>query len=455
MMKVTTQDLRNLEVLADLAETELQWLIDHGQVFEYTMGEIVVRNGDFPEWMYFLLEGEVIFYWASSGDAPYVSKAGKILGALPFSRMIRYNGYGIAGLPMRTLAIHHSHFPDMLQTIPILGMRLVGIMLDRVREITRLDLRSEKLMSMGKLSAGLAHELGNPAAAAQRAAAQFSEVIQNLESQTLVVVEQLGLEGLKNLLTQVKTLQAAPLGPLEQSDLEQQLGDWLEARGGGQTWAYVPTLVEAGVRPDWLEGLDLPNTAWSVVLGWLGVYLSTFALTRDIQISTERISGLVGAVKRYTYMDQSPRQAVDIHQGLEDTLTLFGDLKGIFLERDYSPDLPHIEAFGSELNQVWTNLIENALDAMQGIGTLRIRTANENSHILVEIADTGPGIPAEIQGKIFDPFFTTKDVGQGMGLGLDTVRHIVRHHRGSLRVESEPGHTRFQVYLPLSFLAGS
>jgi signal transduction histidine kinase len=340
----------------------------------------------------------------------------------------------------------------MLQAIPALGPRLVGLMVDRVRDITRLDLREEKLISLGKLSAGLAHELGNPAAAARRAAVQFGETIPTLESQTLALIKHLGVPALEHLLAQARTLQPTPLGPLQRSDLEQALADWLEGRRIKQAWEYAPTLVGAGVRLEWLEALGFPGEALPIALGWLEAYLSTQALARDIQTSTERISDIVMAVKRYTHMDQAPHQEVDIQQGLEDTLTLFGNRlkRGVMVEKYYAPRLPRIQAFGGELNQIWTNLIDNALDAMDGSGSLRIRTAVEGNQLLVEIGDTGPGIPAEIQNKIFDPFFTTKGVGEGTGLGLDTVRRIVQHHKGSLRVESQPGDTRFQVRLPIT-----
>ncbi len=452
-MNTTPQDLRKVTVLADLAEPELQWLIEHGEVLEYPAGAVVIPDGSSADWMYMILEGEAIFYWANLSDAPYVTKAGQIVGALPFSRMTHYNGYGIAGSDLRTLNIHRDQFPAMLEAIPSLGPRLIGQMVNRVREITRLDLRSEKLMSMGKLAAGLAHELNNPAAAAHRAATQFRETLPTLEQHTLTLVETAGPAMLRTLLEAVKTLQSTPLTSLERSDLEQNLEEWLQTQGVN-AWESLSTLVEAGVGQNWLKQLEVSRQTLTCAIPWLEAYLLTQTLARDIENCTERISSLVGSVKRYTYMDQSPHQEVDIHQGLEDTLALFGDLQGVRLERDYAPDLPHIEAFGSELNQAWTNLIDNALEAMQGSGTLRIRTAKEQSQILVEISDTGPGIPPEIQDKIFDPFFTTKAVGKGTGLGLDTVRRIILHHRGSLRVASQPGDTHFQVRLPLSFLGG-
>jgi signal transduction histidine kinase len=446
---ITTDELRKVPALFDLEEHELRWLIDHSEVRENQKGDLLGKGGEPIDDMVIMLEGSYLYYPSGSNEVVQFV-APLIGGVLPFSRLAHNGGDTYANSPILALFIHRSQHIPMLQAIPTLAPRLVMMLTERVRHFTRLELREEKLMSLGKLSAGLAHELNNPAAAARRAAAQFGEVIQSLEQHTLALVEQVGLDGLKKLLAQVKTLKATPLGPLEQSDLGQALSAWLESKGVQQAWEYAPTLLEAGARVDWLEQLQLPAHAWSATLGWLSAYLGTFALARDIETSTERISGIVSAVKRYTYMDQSPKQEVDVQQGLEDTLTLFSHrLKNIGLERDYDPKLPRILAFGGELNQVWTNLIDNALDAMNGSGVLRIHTAQESQNLLVEIGDSGPGIPPEIQGRVFDAFFTTKMVGKGTGLGLDTVRHIVQQHQGSVRLESQPGDTRFQVRLPL------
>jgi signal transduction histidine kinase len=411
---------------------------------------VVLRHGEAPEWLLLLLEGEIEFYWANSSHAIYVFGAGAVLGALPHSRMTHYNGLGRATLSLRMWGIHKRDFAAMLKAIPVLETKLIAIMVDRVREITRLDLREEKLMSLGKLSAGLAHELNNPASAAHRAASQFAEALQSLEGHAMGLAGQLEAAKLDELRVRVGALQPTTLSPLQRSDLEMALADWLELRGIPQPWECAPTLAEAGLDPDWLEALHLPQASWPAAIGWLEAHLRTHALAQDIELSTERVSRLVNAVKSYTYLDQSPKQEVDVQRGLEDTLTLFSHrLAGIRLERDYDPRLPCIPAYGGELNQVWTNLIENALDAMAGSGVLRLRTVREQETALVEVGDSGPGIPAAIRERIFDPFFTTKAVGAGMGLGLDTVRRIVQRHRGSVRFESQPGDTRFQVRLLL------
>jgi signal transduction histidine kinase len=264
-----------------------------------------------------------------------------------------------------------------------------------------------------------------------------------------LVTEQIGVAGLRSLLGYLQTLQARPLSSLERADLEDQLLAWLEPYGVHDPGEWA----DAGATVAWLEGLQsrTPAEALPAVLAWIHIAIRTQGMVRLVQETTQRISKLVTAVKRYTFMDQAPKQAVDVVEGLENTLLIFSHrLKNnIQVVRDYAPDPPQVWAFGSELNQVWTNLIDNALDAMGESGTLTVHVAQEGSFLLVEIGDTGQGIPVEIQGKIFDPFFTTKEIGQGTGLGLETVRRIVQGHDGTIRVESRPGDTRFQVRLPV------
>ena len=447
---ITPDQLRAVTVLAELSESDLEWLIAHGQEAEYQAGEVFIRDGDAPEWMYILLQGEVEFYWANSSHAIYVTRAGEVVGALPHSRMVRYNGSGRAAVAVRSLNIHKTDFPAMLATIPALDAKLIGVMTDRVRSITQLNLREEKLLSLGKLAAGLAHELNNPSAAAHRAAAQFPETIAALERNFISLARQLELQQFDQLQQQVEHLQPTALSAFARSELEQNLTDWLEDQGMTQAWEYAPTLAEAGVSPNWLEALQLPAEVLVTVVGWLEAHLRTHLLAQEIALSTQRISELVGAVKRYTYMDQSPQQEVDIHQGLEDTLALLHHrLGGVSIQRNYDPNLPRILAFGGELNQVWSNLIGNALDAMEDSGTLSLRTALEHEIVVVEIADSGPGIPAEIQEKIFDPFFSTKPPGKGAGLGLSISNNIIRQHKGAISVGSTTGGTVVRVSLPL------
>lgn len=447
---ITPDQLRTVAVLAELSHSELEWLIAHGQEAEYQAGEVFIRDGDAPEWLYILLQGEVEFYWANSSHAIYITRAGEVVGALPHSRMVRYNGSGRAALPVRSLNIHRDIFPALLAAIPALDAKLIGVMTDRVRSITQLNLREEKLLSLGKLAAGLAHELNNPAAAANRAAAQFVETAAALQRHSRALARQLEPEQFDQLCQQVERLHPRLLSAFEQSELEQNLSDWLEDQGMAQAWEIAPTLAEAGVSPAWLEALQLPDEVLIMAVGWLEAHLRTRLLALEIALSTQRISELVGAVKRYTYMDQSPKQEVDIHQSLEDTLTLHHHrLDGVTIQRLYDPNLPRIMAFGSELNQVWSNLIGNALDAMDDSGTLTLRTVLEHEIVVVEITDSGPGIPAEIRGKVFDPFFSTKPPGKGAGLGLSISNNIIRQHKGAISVGSTTSGAVVRVSLPL------
>ncbi|MCX7782553.1 MAG: ATP-binding protein [Meiothermus sp.] len=454
-MSLMITDLRKVPILSDLEDSDLEWLIAHSQYQEFPAGASVVEQGSPADRMVIVLEGTIEIRFSKSTETIRIESGG-ITGLLPFSRLTHFMGMGVALSPIRILFIHKEDFMPMLGAIPALAPRLVGLLTDRVRSFSQQEIRQEKLASLGKLSAGLAHEMNNPASAAKRASAQLGEAYADLEIRSARVGELIGVTGLQKLLGYLDSLQPKPMSAMERSDLEDELGTWLEGHGAARAWEWAATWADAGVTVDWLVGLqpvkqELNNPlAMPHILDWLEATLRTRALVRVVEDSTERIAKLVGAIKSYSYMDQVPKQILDVREGLENTLAIFGyRLKqGIRILRDYH-EIPKIEAHGSELNQVWTNLIDNALDAMGEAGTLTIRTTSENGQVLVEIGDTGPGIPAEIQSKIFDPFFTTKEVGKGTGLGLDMVRQIVQRHQGSIQVESRPGDTRFQVRLPI------
>lgn len=454
-MSLTPTDLRKVPILSDLEDSDLVWLVAHGQYQEFPIGAIVVEQDTPADRMVIMLEGTLEFRFNNNTEALRI-EPGSITGVLPFSRMTRFAGMGVALSPIRALFIYKDAFMPMLGAIPALAPRLVGLLTDRVRNFSQQEIRQEKLASLGKLSAGLAHEMNNPAAAAKRASTQLGEAYADLEIRSARVGELIGVAGLQKLLSYLDSLQPKPLSAMERSDLEDELGTWLAGHGAAKAWEWAATWADAGVTVDWLVGLqpikEELNNPWAVphILDWLEATLRTRALVRVVEESSERIAKLVGAIKSYSYMDQVPRQTLDVREGLESTLAIFGyKLKqNIRVVRDYH-EIPKIEAHGSELNQVWTNLIDNALDAMGESGTLTVRTTSENGYVLVEIGDSGPGIPAEIQSRIFDPFFTTKEVGKGTGLGLDMVRQIVQKHQGSIRVDSRPGDTRFQVRLPI------
>jgi len=324
----------------------------------------------------------------------------------------------------------------------------------RVEEELR---QTEKLSALGKLSAGLAHELNNPAAAAQRAASQMAEQMADLESLAIRLSQHgLGEQQWERLTNAHQESAAGPgdMSALDKADLEDDLSAWLEEHGVDDGWLVAPGLVAAGFDKASLEALasDLPDTALPDALAWLSCSQSVADLVETVAVSTHSISELVGAVKEYSYMDRAPEQEIDVHSGLDSTLRILDHKfkQGTTLVREYDRDIPRICVPAGELNQVWTNLIDNAIDASGPEGEVHVRTLRDGDRILVEVEDDGPGIPSDIQSKIFDPFFTTKDVGEGTGMGLDVARRIVRERcHGEIDFQSEPGRTRFQVRLPI------
>jgi len=453
------KDLRKIAVFSDLTDEQLSWLAGQFEEFRLEPGEIFVRAGEPAVWLAVILEGEVQFQRKGEPDgAVFTTSAGQVTGYLPYSRLTHFMGTGRAVLPTRIVRLHKDKFPEMLHRIPEIGQRLVGIMSDRIRETTKLETQRDKLMALGKLSAGLAHELNNPAAAARRAAATLRETLETVRDASIRLARHsLSNEQREYILHFERKagqfVPPVPVDPLAQSDREERIITWLENRKIPEAWKIAPVLAEVGAETPKLDSMvaQLGEAVLSDALLRIASLITISKLISEIETSTKRISDLVGAIKEYSYMDQAPVQEVDIHHGIESTLTILGHkLKsGVTVVRDYAPNLPHICAYGGELNQVWTNLIDNAIDAMNGKGELRIHTQQVLDRVLVEICDNGPGIPPEIQARIFDPFFTTKGVGQGTGLGLDTACRIAHKHHGDIRVESKPGDTRFQVDLPI------
>jgi signal transduction histidine kinase len=346
----------------------------------------------------------------------------------------------------------------MLRRMPLLGQRLVSIMADRIRETTRIETQRDKLVALGKLSAGLAHELNNPAAAAQRATASLRESLETVREASIRLARHALSAEQREMITrferEAKLASGVSAEPLALSDREERITEWLEARNVPDTWKIAPVIADVGVEIPKLECLagEVGAEVLCDALTRIASLLTIARLIDEIEISTKRITHLVQAIKEYSYMDQAAMKEVDLRQGLENTLTiLHHQIKnGITVVREYDESLPRICAFGGELNQIWTNLMANAIEAMHGKGELRVRTSRDLDRVLVEIGDSGPGIPPDVLPHIFEPFFTTKGVGEGTGLGLDTVGRIVRNHHGEIRVHSRPGDTRFQVFLPLT-----
>jgi signal transduction histidine kinase len=459
--------LRSISVFADLPEEQLEWFIENSEEREYAAGDIIFNKGDSLDWMAVYLEGEVHARRDENNldDYVYIARAGdaatEISGKLPFSRMKTIAANGRAIVYTRGLLFPSALFPQLIERMPVLAERLVWIMIDRVRETTKSDERRDKLMALGKLSAGLAHELNNPAAAARRTSDELSETLEELRLADLNLCRQDLSHEQREFLSNLErdaiegNQQTPVLGnALAMSDREDKLINWIEAHKIDEGWHLAPVLAEAGIDVERLEQIIgcVQVEALKDVLSRLVLQITVSKLASEIKTSVTRISDLVGAIKEYSYMDQAGAQALDLHKGLDNTLLILKHklkAKNITVTREYAENLPRITAHGSLLNQVWTNLIDNALDAMQMGGKLKIRTKLEIGDILIEIRDNGAGIPPEIQSRIFEPFFTTKGVGDGTGLGLDAVSRIVRKHRGNVRFETKPGDTCFQIRLPV------
>jgi signal transduction histidine kinase len=456
---VEKSELLRVPVFADLPDDQIDWFLSQCQEINIKAGDTYVHQGDPADSMFVILEGQLQGRGEFGGETFFfTSKAGDIGGVLPFSRMKFYTVTGRAITDSRALVFPVTLFPQLIQKMPELTQRLVGLMSDRIREATRVEQQRDRLAGLGKLSAGLAHELNNPASAAKRASSQLRTTLKRIKdashalgARELTPAQKAEIEKLEASLVQQD---GPPPDTLTISTLEDEIDTWLRAHGQNDLWQLASDLAHKNVQPEALERLfaTLDADTARAALVRIAASLEIANLLNEIENSTARISDLVRAIKEYTFMDQSPVQNVDIVKSLETTLTILNHKlkRGVTVLRDYQRVPFLVNSFGSELNQVWTNVIDNAIDAMSGKGELRVRTYRDDTCVVVEIADNGPGISAKVLPHIFDPFFTTKGVGQGTGLGLDTAQRIVRKHRGQIQVTSKPGDTRFQIWLPLA-----
>ena len=452
--------LRAVRPLEGIPDEELRWLTENAIELRAPRGIRLFDDGDSVSRMIILLEGDVQVRRRKGGQGSlFIGRSGALTGLLPFSRMKTAGGTGTVSEDLWALLIDKSQFPAMLAAIPSIAQRCVHVLIDRVREMTRLEQQAEKLSALGKLAANLAHELNNPASAARRAA---SNLMQDLRAYGSASYEAgklcLSAEQQEQYRTWVAAMQSSldarkpAMGPLHTQGLEERMLRWLEQRGVANAWEIAPIYAEAGLEIDRLAALDafLSREAANLTLVHFAATLRAERMTATMLESTARIFDLIRAIQEYSHMDQAPLQDIDLAQSLESTLAMLHyRLHNVEVERQYEAELPSIAANGSELNQVWMALMENALDAMKDQGTLRLCTGHAGDMIHVDIRDDGPGIPADIRSRIFEPFFTTKPAGTGQGLGLDTVQRILTRYNGTISLESEPGNTCFRVRLPL------
>jgi signal transduction histidine kinase/hemoglobin-like flavoprotein len=452
--------LRKIPMFSGYSDEELLYITTRSEEIRLPAGTVLLYE-DLPvDTLFVLLEGEVRGRRESGGadGSGYMWRTGEVLGILVFSQM-NFPVTARLTAPGWILRISRAHFEELFQRLPTLIPRLIETVTSRIREFSRGDQYRDKLSALGKLSAGLAHELNNPASAAQRAAEGLRDSMRELREVNRTLADEVLSREQRdliavfedNLLNQAASVSA--LVSLEQSDLEHELEAWLNGHGISSQAGLAAGFAEAGIDCTALDRLGerFRGEVLSRLLSRVVSSAVAERLTREIETSMERISELIRAVKEYSYMDRTLEQEVDVHQGIENTLTIlkFRLKRGIEVKREFDPSLPRVFAHGSELNQVWTNLIENAIDAMGGTGELKIRTFRELDFVVVEIIDNGPGIADNVKPHIFEPFFTTKRVGKGMGIGLDIVYRIVNGHCGHVWFDSRSGRTSFQVRLSI------
>ncbi len=452
--------LHDIELFAGVSDSEYQWMLANSHDLHLAVGDYFIREGEPSTRFYVVLEGEIQIERVLDGVPTVVGTTprGIIGGEISLLMQTPSLLTAQAILPTHLMVFEEAAFRALIAQVPVVGTRILQIATDRIANTTSRRVQQEKMAALGKLSAGLAHELNNPAAAARRSASSLRELLPTLQRHSIdLCASGLHAQQLNMLLVfQQDVIRhradvIAP-SPLEQSDREDELADWLDEIGLSGGYEMAPVFTATGISRDDLQALltHFPESASIYILNWLKTALEVADLLYEIDDGTRRISELVGAVKEYTYMDQAPLQPVDIHRGLDNTLRVLNHkLKAITVQREFDANLPHLMGRGGELNQVWTNLIDNAIDAMQGKGTLRLITRLENDYAMIEVNDSGAGIPPAVMSRLFEPFFTTKPVGQGTGLGLDVTYRIIQQHNGSIDVQSRPGETRFIVRLPL------
>jgi signal transduction histidine kinase len=467
MPAVTIDDLKKVIALSELPDNHLQWILDHSEYRVYADGELIAKYGEPAEVMWILLMGKVVFYMYVKGRQVYYFTfennhvTGGIGGLMPYSRMKTHPGYSYALGEVRALRIHKNYFGDLEHLNPAFIQKLIGYMTERAKAFATTQLQYEKVNALGNLAAGIAHELNNPAAAISGISVELSKRLnRNYELTQGLLQDKLesgSIQEIRNLVEKKerKTDEQEKRTTLQKMNDQDEIEDWLD-KNGLSARETAETFSEYGFSTAELEKIrsEVGEDSFTRVLPWLENLIASQRIIKDLADASGRISTLVTSIKSHVHMDRSDDlQHTDIHRDLENTIVLLGFKlreKNIDVVRDFCSDMPEVPAYVGELNQVWTNLIDNAIFAMEKNGRLTITSAFDTKNMTVSIIDNGSGIPKEILSRIFDPFFSTKKVGEGTGIGLDIVNRIIKHHNGEIAVKSEPGRTEFSICLPLS-----
>jgi signal transduction histidine kinase/predicted CoA-binding protein len=460
-MSESYQFLRKVPLFTDLPAEDLEQLCTLVEEVHLPEGDMLFVEGAMGDTAYVIKEGQVEIFQNVDGRKVQlaVRQPGEVIGEISILEAAPRTASGQALTDSLLLAISHEQLSQLLSSSPSAWRIMLNTITSRLRNSQLMLEQNRKMAQLGILTAGIAHELNNPAAAVRRGADQLSSSfarIQNIQLKLkLMGINEEQVDQLLQLDQQVRECAAQPLelDSLTRSDRETEIEDWLEGYEIENPWESAPALVELGYQLKDLQKLasDFPEEFFPPILDWLVTNYSIYNVLNEIGQGAVRISEIVKALKSYVYLDQAPVQEVNVVEGLENTLVILRHKlkEGVEVKREYSQELPSIEAYGSELNQVWTNLIDNAIDAMEGRGQLIIRTYFKAPEVVVEIEDSGPGIPEDMQSKLFSPFFTTKPVGKGTGLGLNISYNVVKKHGGDININSQPGKTCFQVRLPV------